>query len=238
MDLGLRGAAAVVNGGTGGMGRATAECFAADGARVAIFGRTQSTLDETVRALRELGSPDAVGLRVDVGITSQVDAAFAELGQRWGELNILVNTVGPHQAGRIEELSDNDWVAAFNLGALSAMRCARAALPWLRKAEWARIVNVSAHSTKRQVPILIAYTAAKSAMTSLSKNLAKTLARDGILVNTVSPGTFLSESVRRYVESVAGGRGIDPDDLLKFMDGVVDRFRARRLLRAGPSNHL
>ncbi|TMA50209.1 MAG: SDR family NAD(P)-dependent oxidoreductase, partial [Deltaproteobacteria bacterium] len=93
MDLGLRGAAAVVNGGTGGMGRATAECFAADGARVAIFGRTQSTLDETVRALRELGSPDAVGLRVDVGITSQVDAAFAELGQRWGELNILVNTV-------------------------------------------------------------------------------------------------------------------------------------------------
>jgi len=60
MDLGLRGAAAVVNGGTGGMGRATAECFAADGARVAIFGRTQSTLDETVRALRELGSPDAV----------------------------------------------------------------------------------------------------------------------------------------------------------------------------------
>ncbi|TMA54658.1 MAG: SDR family oxidoreductase [Deltaproteobacteria bacterium] len=224
MDLGLRGAAAVVNGGTGGMGRATAECFAADGARVAIFGRTQSTLDETVRALRELGSPDAVGLRVDVGITSQVDAAFAELGQRWGELNILVNTVGPHQAGRIEELSDNDWVAAFNLGALSAMRCARAALPWLRKAEWARIVNVSAHSTKRQVPILIAYTAAKSAMTSLSKNLAKTLARDGILVNTVSPGTFLSESVRRYVESVAGGRGIDPDDPVDAMRVIGENF--------------
>src|SRR5213593_3089050 len=119
MDLGLHGAAAVVSGGTGGMGRAAAECFGEDGARVAVFGRTQSTLDETVRALRELGSPDAVGLRVNVGIKSQVEAAFAELGERWGALNILVNTVGPHQAGRIEDLADEDWVAAFDLGALS-----------------------------------------------------------------------------------------------------------------------
>ena len=70
--------------------------------------------------------------------------------------------------------------------------CARAAPPWLRKAEWARIVNVSAHSTKRQTPTLIGYTAAKSALTSISKNLAKTLAPENILVNTVSPGTFLS----------------------------------------------
>ncbi|HYV56710.1 MAG TPA: SDR family oxidoreductase [Candidatus Nitrosopolaris sp.] len=224
MDLGLRGAAAVVNGGTGGMGRAAAECFAEDGARVAVFGRTQSTLDETVEVLRELGSPDAVGLRVDVVIKSQVEAAFSELGRRWGELNILVNTVGPHQAGRIDELSDEDWVAAFELGTMSAVRCARAALPWMRKAAWARIVNVSAHSTKRQVPVLIAYTAAKAALTSLSKNLAKTLARDGILVNTVSPGTFLSESVRRYVESTAGGRGIDPSDPVDAMRVIGEDF--------------
>src|SRR5919197_5342559 len=133
MDLGLRGAAAVVSGGTGGMGRAAAECFAEDGARVAVFGRTQSTLDETVQALRKLGSPDAVGLRVDVGIKSQVETAFAELGKRWGAINILVNTVGPHQAGRIEELADEDWVAAFDLGALSAVRRGRAAPPWRRR---------------------------------------------------------------------------------------------------------
>jgi 3-oxoacyl-[acyl-carrier protein] reductase len=134
MDLGLRGAVAVVSGGTGGMGRAAAECFAVDGGRVAVFGRTPSRLEETVERLRALGSPDALGLRVDVRSTAEVDAAFAEVGARWGEINALVNTVGPDQVGGIEQLSDETWMAAFDAGALTAVRCVRAALPWLRKA--------------------------------------------------------------------------------------------------------
>jgi NAD(P)-dependent dehydrogenase (short-subunit alcohol dehydrogenase family) len=224
MDLGLKDAATVVTGGTGGMGRAAAECFAEDGARVAVLGRTQSSLDETVRALKNLGSADAVGMRVDVRSSSEVDAAFAELGRRWGEINALVNTVGPDQVGDIEQLSDEQWFAAFDVGAMSAVRCVRAALPLLRKAAWARIVNVSAHSTKRQAPTLIAYTAAKSAMTSISKNLAKTLARDGILVNTVSPGTFLSDGLRRYLQSIAAERGIDPNNPVDAMRVIDEEY--------------
>ena len=234
MDLGLQGAAAAVTGGTGGIGRAAAECFAQDGARVAVFGRTRSSLDETTERLRALGSPDAVGLRVDVSIASEIDAALGELGRRWGELNVLVNTVGPHQIGLIESLSDSDWLAAYELGTLSAVRCVRAALPWMRKAPWARIVNVSAHSTKRQAPTLIAYTAAKSAMTSVSKNLAKSLAKDGILVNTVSPGTFLSDGLRRYLESIAAERGIDPNNPVDAMRVIDEEFNSPcDLYRAG-----
>jgi NAD(P)-dependent dehydrogenase (short-subunit alcohol dehydrogenase family) len=216
------------------MGRAAAECFAEDGARVAVFGRTQSKLDETVAALKKLGSPDAVGLRVDVSSTGEVDAAFADLGKRWGELNALVNTVGPDQVGEIEQLSDEQWYAAFNVGALSAVRCVRAALPWLRKAGWGRIVNVSAHSTKRQVPSLIAYTAAKSAMTSASKNLAKALAKEGILVNTVSPGTFLSDGVRGYLKSLAEKQAIDPNSPEDAMRVIGENFGSPcDLARAG-----
>ncbi len=234
MDLGLRGAAAVVSGGTGGMGRAAAECFAADGANVAVFGRGRDRLDETVETLKRLGSRDAVGMRVDVHDGAAIDRAFAELGERWGELNILVNTVGPNQIGSIESLSDADWVAAFDVGVLSAARTIRAALPWLRKAEWARIVNVSAHSTKRQAPGLIAYTAAKSAMTSMSKNLAKTLAKDGILVNTVSPGTFLSESLRAYLQTIAKERGIDPSSTVDAMRVIGEDYASPcDLARAG-----
>jgi len=213
MDLGLANANAVVNGGSDGMGRATAECFAADGARVCVFGRRRERLDETVAAPRRLGSPDAVGLAVDVGEGASIDAAFVQLGERWGNLNILINTVGPSSVGTIDELTDADWNAAVNLGLMSAMRCVRAALPWLRRAPWARIVNVSAHSTRRQHPRLIAYTAAKSALTSMSKNLAKTLAPEGILVNTVSPGTFLSGGVKAWLERIAPARGIDPTSL-------------------------
>jgi NAD(P)-dependent dehydrogenase (short-subunit alcohol dehydrogenase family) len=213
MDLGLKNATTAVVGGTRGMGRATAECFAADGARVAVLARNPQELEETVAHLRSIGSPDAAGFRIDVTDRPTIDAAFVEIGRRFGTLNSLVNTVGPNAGGTLDELTDAGWDLAFALGTMSAVRTVRAALPLLRRAEWARIVNVSAHSTKRQSPNLIAYTAAKAACTSLTKNLAKTLAPEGILVNVVSPGTFLSGSVTDWFASVAKERGLDPTSL-------------------------
>jgi NAD(P)-dependent dehydrogenase (short-subunit alcohol dehydrogenase family) len=239
MDLGLRGAAAVVTGGSKGMGRATAECLAADGARVCIFARGDRAREEAVEALRKAGSPDAFGLAVDVGSAEEVVAAFATVGERWGELNCLVNTVGPG-AGHFFQIGDQEFFDHFNVGAMSAVRCVRAALPLLRKAEWARIVNVSAHSTKRQSPPLISYTAAKSALTSISKNLAKTLGPEGILVNTVSPGTFLSAVFVENLKPVLAKRGLDaedPYDVMKFIEQdyghPVDLGRAGKVEEIG-----
>lgn len=236
MDLGLAGAAVVVNGGTKGMGRAAAECFAAEGARVCVLARGQVAIDETVAALRDLGSPDALGIPTDLTVRADVDAAFARLGERWGELNVLVNAAGPVDVGvrAFEALDDDEWMATFDIGAMSAVRCVRAALPLLRAAQWARIVNVSAHSTKRQSPNLVAYTASKSAMTSISKNLSLSLAPDGILVNTVSPGSFLSAGLKGYLESLPPERGVDPDSLEDAMRVIKEDFdHPAHLPRAG-----
>jgi NAD(P)-dependent dehydrogenase (short-subunit alcohol dehydrogenase family) len=224
MDLGLAGATAVVTGGSSGMGRAAAEFLAADGAKVAVFARRRAELDEAVAALRAAGSPDALGLSLDVTSGADVEAAFAEVGARWGALNALVNTVGPGDTGTIDSLSDEGWARSLELGLMSAVRCTRAALPWLRKAAWGRIVNVSAHSTKRQTPTLIGYTAAKSALTSVSKNLAKTLAKENILVNTVSPGTFLTGGVKSWLQEIAKQRGIDPESLADLNRIIAEDF--------------
>ena len=97
MDLGLAGARALVQGGTQGMGRSAAECFAVEGARVAVLARTRADLDATAAHLRELGAPEAIGLRADITRRDEVEAAFSELGERWGELNILVNATGPSE---------------------------------------------------------------------------------------------------------------------------------------------
>ena len=222
MDLGLAGAAAVVSGGSKGMGRATAECLAADGARVAVLARGKEALDETVAALEAAGSPDVVGIPTDAGDGSQVDAAFAQLEERWGELNILVNTIGPG-AARFEDLDDQGWVDVFDTGTMTAVRTVRAALPLLRKAEWARIVNISAHSIQRQSPMLVAYTASKAALTSITKNLAKSLAPEGILVNTVSPGTIVTAVFIEALKPVLEKDGLnssDPYDVMKWIDDV------------------
>ena len=237
MDLGLGGAAVVVNGGTKGMGRAAAECFAAEGARVCVLARGQDAIDETVAAMAAAGSPDAFGVATDLTVRAEVDAAFAAVGARWGGvLNVLVNAAGPVDVGvrSFDELDDDEWMATFDIGALSAVRCVRAALPLLRAAEWARVVNVSAHSTKRQSETLVAYTAAKSAMTSISKNLSLSLAPDGILVNTVSPGSFLSAGMVGYLESLPPERGIDPTSLEDAMRVIQEDFgHPAHLPRAG-----
>ena len=235
MDLGLDNAAVVVQGGTQGMGKAAAECFAVDGARVAVLARTRVDLDATCAQLRELGSPDTIALQADITDLEQVEAAFRTVADRWGELNILVNATGPTSTGGFEDLSDADWAATIEIGTMGMVRCVRAALPLLRAAEWARIVNLSAHSTKRQSAGLVAYTAAKAAVTSITKNLSLALGPEEILVNCVSPGTYATESLKTW----ASGVGVDPDDLYAIMRGIDEHFgHPAHLPRAGDPSEI
>lgn len=218
MDLGLKDATAVVVGGGRGMGFAASQCLADDGARVALVGRTEAVLDKAANELTERGSPDALGLVADTTDAAAVQRVFDEIGDRWnGELNILVNAVGPGTRGTFEDLTDEQWREAFDDGVMGMVHCVRSALPLLRKAPWARIVNFSAHSTQRQTVILPAYTAAKAAVTSISKNLSLLLAKDEIMVNVVSPGSIASEALVGWAESV-GVDGSDPYALMAAID--------------------
>ncbi len=223
MDLGLADAVAVVTGGSKGMGRAVAEAFADDGARVAVLARGRSGLDDTVEALRSRSAPDALGLSVDMTDPVAIDEAFAVIGERWGAINSLINTVGPGD-GTFEDLDDAGWDAAFALGLMAAVRATRAALPLLRAAEWGRIVNFAAHSIQRQSPRLVAYTASKAAVASLSKNLAKSLAADGILVNTISPGTIVTASFTEVLAPWLEAEGLDASDPYDVMAFISKTF--------------
>jgi 3-oxoacyl-[acyl-carrier protein] reductase len=218
VDLGLRDATAVVVGGGRGMGFAAACCMADDGARVALVGRTKDVLERATQDLTDRGSPDALGLVADTGDAEAVQRVFDEIGERWnGELNALINAVGPGTQGTFEDLTDDQWREAFDAGVMGMVHCVRSALPLLRKAQWARIVNFSAHSTQRQTVILPAYTAAKAALTSISKNLSLLLAKEEILVNVVSPGSIASEALVGWAESV-GVDGADPYALMAAID--------------------
>ncbi len=217
MDLGFTGASAVVVGGTRGIGYATALCLAREGCRLGVVGRDESRLSDTAGALRAAGSPDVLELAADTTCASAVAAVFDRVRGRWGALNALINTVGPAGGGSLEKLSDAAWSDAFDQGALSAVRCVRSALPLLREAEWARIVHVTAMSVQHQSPGLIGYTTAKSALLSLTKNLSRTLAPDGILVNAVAPGPILTEWARPVL-AAAGIDGQDPVAAFRLLE--------------------
>lgn len=223
MDLGLAGASAVVTGGSKGMGRAVAEVLAAEGARVAVMARGRGAVDETMAALDAAGSPDVMGICVDVADPASIAAGFGQVAERWGSLNVLVHTVGPG-AGRFENLDDAAWNEAFALGTMSAVRSVREALPLLRAAEWGRIAVFSAHSIQRQSPMLVGYTAAKAAVTSVAKNLAKSLAPDGILVNVVCPGTIVTASFTENLREMFADEGLNPSDPHDVMTWIGRTF--------------
>ncbi len=221
MDLGLKGRAAVVAGGTRGIGRATAELLAREGCRVAVLARHEPELRETEDELGAQGATDAIGLQCDLLDTGEVEAAFTFLEERWGELNALVHAVGPAHLGGLDDLTDNEWLDAFDSGVVSMVRCVRAALPLLRKASFGRIVNIAATGIRHQSPGLIGWTAAKAALASASKNLARDLATEGILVNTVCPGMVMTPAIEAYLED-ADPKGL-PEGPLEAAYAAIER---------------
>ncbi|OBI42801.1 SDR family NAD(P)-dependent oxidoreductase [Mycobacterium colombiense] len=223
MDLGFAGSTAVVTGGSKGMGLAIAETLAAEGASVAVMARGHQALDAAVSSLRRAGAPDAVGISVDMTDAASITAGFGAVAQRWGQLNTLVHTIGPGD-GYFEQMDDAQWDEAFTLGTMSAVRSIRAALPLLRSADWARVVTLSAHSIQRQNPRIIAYTAAKSALASITKNLAKSLARDGILVNCVCPGTIVTASFTEALKDILAADGLDATNPVDVMTWIDNNF--------------
>ena len=227
MDLGFTNATAVVVGGGRGMGLAAARCIAEDGARIAVVARSRADLEAAVDDLSGRGSPEALGLVADASDADAMTGVFDTLDERWGELNVLVNAVGPSVQGTVETLTDDDWHRAVDDGVLGMVHCVRSALPLLRRAEWARIVNFSASSTQRQSTILPAYTAAKAMVTSVSKNLSLLLAPDEILVNVVSPGSVASEALVGW----AGSVGVDGSDPYRLMDAITSTSGIPRICR-------
>lgn len=223
MDLGLTGSTAVVTGGSKGMGLAIATTFADEGARVAVMARGAEALDEAVVKLRDAGAPDAVGISVDMSDAESIAAGFETVAQRWGELNSLVHTIGPGD-GYFEDMDDTQWEETFALGTMSGVRSIRAALPMLRAAEWGRVVTLSAHSIQRQNPRIVAYTASKAALSSVTKNLSKSLAKDGILVNCVCPGTIVTASFTEVLSDILAADGLDATDPTDVMTWIDNNF--------------
>jgi NAD(P)-dependent dehydrogenase (short-subunit alcohol dehydrogenase family) len=220
MDLGLAGSTAVVTGGSKGMGLAIAEMLAAEGASVAVMARGRSALAAAETKLRQAGAPDALGISVDMADAASIEDGFAAVADRWSQLNSLVHTIGPGD-GYFEQMDDSEWDAAFALGTMSGVRSIRAALPMLRAADWARIVTLSAHSIQRQNPRIVAYTASKAALSSVTKNLSKSLAKDGILVNCVCPGTIVTASFTENLRDILAADGLDatnPHDVMSWID--------------------
>lgn len=217
MDLGLKGAHVVLIGASRGIGRAAARKFAAEGAKLALFARNLKGLEKTAAQCREAGSPQVLCYAADMVDSASIDAAFADIGAQWGTINVLINnaanSVGTH--GAFEKFTDESvYTEAYDRIALGYVRTTRAALPYMKAAEWGRIVNVSTTSTTGASPMLHIYNMTKMAVVSMSMANAKEFAPYKISVNVLSPGSIMVEGGNwgEVINSYFAKTGMDPTD--------------------------
>jgi NAD(P)-dependent dehydrogenase (short-subunit alcohol dehydrogenase family) len=179
MDLGLRDRVCLVTGSTAGIGLETAKLLAAEGARVAVTGRSP---DGVERATAESGA--AVGVVADLSEPEAADRLVSEVGP----VDCLVNNVGEAYQISFDELTDEHWDSMWQLNVMSYVRCIRAVLPGMRSAGRGVIVNVSSTAGKRPSTGMPNYSVTKAAVLSLSRLVADLYAKDGIRCNAVAPG--------------------------------------------------
>ena len=181
----LAGKVAVVSGSTSGSGRAIARRFAAEGAHVVLLARGKERLVADAEALGER----AVPIVTDVGEADSVRQAFAEIDERFGKLDILVNNAAVYRPCLVEELSDFDIERQVRTNYLGPVYTCRAAIPLLRAAGGGDIVNTSSESTLDPFPMLSMYVSSKAALEAFSRTMMTEVNDDDIRITLVIQGT-------------------------------------------------
>ena len=187
MDLGLKDKVALITGGSKGLGKYAAISLAREGARVAVCGRTQETMDKALEEIRAAGG-QATGVAADITDAPSTDRLHGEVVARLGPIDILVNNVGGGKGGELWETSEEQLQEAFDLNVFGAFRLINLVAPDMRRRKWGRIVNV-ASIWGREYGGRFAYMTGKAALVAMTKHLSKALARDGVTVNSVAPGS-------------------------------------------------
>ena len=218
MDLGLSGKRAIVTGGSKGIGKAIALELAREGADVAIVSRTREDLESAAREIEAATKRRIVALPADVTSKAAVDRMVAEAAERLGGLHILVNSGSPPggsagATGPIETVVDEDLLQDFNVKYVGALRCVRAALPFLKQAGWGRIINISGTNARNAGNL--SGGARNGALVHFTKTLAVQLGRFGITVNCVHPGQTRTERTPRLLAARAAELGVTPEEAEK-----------------------
>ncbi len=224
--MGLAGKVALVTGASRGIGRACAEALAEEGASVALCARNAAQLEDEVATLGQ-AYPGSRTLAIQGDMTRPVDIerVVKATVDAFDRLDILVNAAGASAFGPFDELPDEAWASAMELKYLGYVRCARAAVPHMRRVGGGRIVNIVGNGGRHPLTWHMPGSASNAALLNFTKNLADTLAPDNILVNAVNPGFVRTQRFDRLVEAVGKLRGVP---VAEAKAGLLEEVPLRR----------
>lgn len=220
MDLGIAGRAAVVAASSKGLGRAIARALAAEGCRVVVNGRDADACARAAAEIADATGAEVIAHAADVSTREACEGVIDACVRAFGGVDILVNNSGGPRPGTFKNLDDVAWSSAADVTLLNVVRMIRAAEPYMRRAKWGRIVNVTSISAKEPIAGLLLSNAYRAAVHGMAKTLSRELAPD-ILVNNVCPGLHRTDRLEHLAEVRAKDWSCSKDEAFARMAGNI-----------------
>ena len=205
MEMGLKNRVAIVAASSQGIGKATAEAFAAEGCRVAMCARNQETLSAVAKKIRNEYKTDVLDLALDVTNANAVRDFVATVVKELGGVDICVTNAGGPPAKGFLDTTIDEWRRAVDMNFMSTVYFAHAVIPHMQKNKWGRIITITSITTKQPVADLVYSNAARAAVVGLVKSLANEFGKDGILVNNVGPGFTATDRLKELAKARSAG---------------------------------
>jgi 3-oxoacyl-[acyl-carrier protein] reductase len=215
VNLELKNKTALVTGGSKGIGKAIAIALAEEGANVIICAREAEALNKAALGIEKIGG-SVLAVQADLTKQADVDNLVFSAINRYKTIDILVNNAGVvNRFDDFESLELEDWRKLFEVNLFGAVRVTKAVIPYMKKAEYGRIINISSECAEQPDPFIPHYNASKAALNNFTKSLSKAYAADGILVNTVSPAFILTPMLENLLNGNAEKLNISYDEAIQ-----------------------
>jgi 3-oxoacyl-[acyl-carrier protein] reductase len=233
MELGIEGNAALVTASSSGLGKASAEALARNGANVVVNGRDEERLSEGVEEVRAVAADgvEVIGVAADISEEGEPARLVERTVEELGGLDHLVTSAGGPPSGPFLETEDKDWYEAFDLLVMSVVRLVREAEPHLREGG-GTVVNITSRSVKEALDSLVLSNSVRMSVVGLEKTLSKELAPE-VRANTVLPGPHETSRIQELVE-----QGVERGDYEDYDDGMDDWSDGIPLERVGDPREL
>jgi 3-oxoacyl-[acyl-carrier protein] reductase len=225
MDLGLKGRVAIVAASSQGLGKATAEAFAAEGCRLAMCSRNRSTLEKAADRIRSEHNADVYSEAFDVTNPIAVHQFVESVAANFGRVDVCVTNAGGPPAKSFLAATIEDWKKAVDANFLSTVYFAREVIPHMQERHWGRIITITSITTKQPVPDLVLSNAVRTAVVGLVRSLANEFGKDGILVNNVGPGYTATDRLKELAKARSTGSGKSEGEI--FAGWAVDSSLGR-----------
>jgi 3-oxoacyl-[acyl-carrier protein] reductase len=207
METGLKNRVAIVAASSQGLGRATAEAFAAEGCRLAMCARNPQTLQSAAEQIQKQHSVEVLAQPLDVTDADAVHRFVEAVVAKFGSADICVTNAGGPPAKGFLAASLEEWRKAVDLNFLSTVYFAREVIPHMQRKRWGRIITLTSVTTKQPVADLVLSNAVRAAVVGLVKSLANEFGKDGILVNNVGPGYTATDRLKQLAKTRSAALG-------------------------------